>query len=74
MRKNHIGIKYGSHTMNYPKKKGFNLYQSRHCAYITYSVKTWFLKILSVCGITKICIFSFSGDIFSFFPISNFKI
>jgi len=36
------------HTVNYPKKPGFNLYQSRHCAYITYSVKTWFLKILSV--------------------------
>ena len=34
--------------MNYPKKPGFNLYQSRHCAYITYSVKTWFLKILSL--------------------------
>ena len=24
---------------NYPKKTGFNLYQSRHCVYITYSVK-----------------------------------
>ena len=24
-----------------PKKTGFNLYQLRHCAYITYSVKTW---------------------------------
>ena len=34
--------------MRYPKKPGFNLYQLRHCAYITYSVKTWFLKILSV--------------------------
>ena len=34
--------------MNYPQKTGFNLYQSRHCAYITYSVKTWFLKI-SLC-------------------------
>ena len=33
-------------TMNYPKKPGFNLYESRYCAYITYSVKTWFLKIL----------------------------
>ena len=30
------------------KKTGFNLYQSRHCAYITYSVKTWFLTILYV--------------------------
>ena len=30
------------------KKPGLNLYQSRHCAYITYSVKTWFLKNLSV--------------------------
>ena len=30
--------------MNYPKKTGFNLYQSRHCVYITYSVKNWFLK------------------------------
>ena len=29
-------------TMNYPKKTGFNLYESRHCAYITYSVKTCF--------------------------------
>ena len=36
------------HTMNYPKKTGFNLNHSRHCSYITYSVKTWFLKILSV--------------------------
>ena len=34
--------------MNYPKIPGFNLYQSRHCAYITYSVKTWVLKNLSV--------------------------
>ena len=24
-------------TMNYPKKTGFNLYQMRHCAYITYN-------------------------------------
>ena len=39
--------KYG-HTMNCPKKTGFNLYRSRHCAYITSSVKTWFLKNLSV--------------------------
>ena len=31
--------------MNYPKKTRFNLYKSRHCAFITYSVKTWFLKI-----------------------------
>ena len=36
------------YTVNYPKKPGFNLYQLRHCAYITYSVKTWFLKNLSV--------------------------
>ena len=36
------------HTMNYPKKPGFNLYQSLHCAYITYSVKTWFFKPLSI--------------------------
>ena len=35
-------------TMNYIKKTGFNLYQSRHRAYITYSVKSCFLKILSV--------------------------
>ena len=34
--------------MNYPKKPCFNLYESRHCAYITYSVKNWFLKNLSV--------------------------
>ena len=38
-------------TMNYPKKPGFNLYQLRHCACITYSVKTWFLKNLSVLNI-----------------------
>ena len=38
-----------SYTKNYPKKSGFNLYQSRHCACITYSVKTWFLKNLYVC-------------------------
>ena len=37
------------HTMNYPKKTGFNLHESQHCAFITYSVKTWFLKNLSVC-------------------------
>ena len=29
-----------SGTMNYPKKTGFNLYQSGHCAYITYSMYT----------------------------------
>ena len=34
--------------MNYPKKPGFNLYQSQHFAYMIYSVKTWFLKNLSV--------------------------
>ena len=34
--------------MHYPKKPDLNLYQSRHCAYITYRVKTCFLKILSV--------------------------
>ena len=33
--------------MNYPKKTGFNLYQSQHCN-ITYRVKTWFLKNLSL--------------------------
>ena len=30
-----------------PKKTGFNLYGSWCCAYITYSVKTWFFKNLS---------------------------
>ena len=40
-------------AMNYTKKLGFNLYQSRHCAYITYSVKTWFLKILTVSQMIK---------------------
>ena len=35
--------------MNDPKKTGFNrVYQSWHCAYITFSVKTWFLKNFSV--------------------------
>ena len=41
-------VQQGTTTMNYPKKTGFNLYESRHCAYITYSVKTWFFKNLSV--------------------------
>ena len=40
--------------MNYPQKTGFNWYQTRHCAYITYSEKTWFLKILSVSSEIKI--------------------
>ena len=35
-------------TMNYPKKPGFNLHESRHCGYIKYSVKTFFLKSLSI--------------------------
>ena len=39
------GLSHLRHTMDYPKKTGFNLYQSRHCAYITYSVETWFLKV-----------------------------
>ena len=43
-----IRIKSVLSTMNYPKIPGFNLHQSRYCAYITYIVKTWFLKILSV--------------------------
>ena len=47
---------YNIHTMNYPQKTGFNLYQLRNCAYITYSVKTWFFKILSVPYRYKICI------------------
>ena len=51
------------HTMNYPKKPGFNLYQSRHCACITYSVKTWFFKILSVCLIKLI--FFLSDEVFA---------
>ena len=37
--------------MNYPKKQGFNLYESRHCAYITYSLKNLGLKNLSICFI-----------------------
>ena len=32
--------------MNYPKKTGFNPYQSRHCAYITCSMKTGFKNSL----------------------------
>ena len=35
-------------TMHYPKKPGFNQYQSRHCAYIIFSVKTWFKKNIFV--------------------------
>ena len=41
-----------SHTENYSKKPGFCSNKSRHCAYIIYSVKTWFSKNLSV-DITK---------------------
>ena len=40
--------------MNYPKKPGFNLYQSRHCAYITYSVKSWYFKKISVIKLQKV--------------------
>ena len=43
---NEIRRKWGA--MNYPKKPGFDLYESLHCAYITYRVKTWFFKNLSV--------------------------
>ena len=49
-----------------PKKTGFNLYKSRHCAYTTYSVKTCFLKNLSVrksLSISKTC--SFHNNSFS---------
>ena len=35
-------------TMNYPKKPGSICTDRGHCVYITYSMKTWFLKILSV--------------------------
>ena len=51
-----ISMLFNCDTMNYPKKPGFNLYQSTHCAYITYSVKTWSLKILSVCMLSFLCI------------------
>ena len=37
------------YTMIYTKKPGFNLYHRGIVPiYVTYSVKTWFLKILSV--------------------------
>ena len=39
---------FSFNTLNYTKKPCFNPYQLRHCAYIPYSVKTWFLKNLSV--------------------------
>ena len=35
------------------QKTGFNLYQLRHCAYITYSVKNCFFLNLSVYELTK---------------------
>ena len=64
-------------TMNYSKKKtGFNLYQSRHCAYITYSVNTWFYKILSVTLISVYWILFFWVRLItfiSFYFIRNFK-
>ena len=44
---------YSLATMKFPKKPGFKLHQSRHCAYITYSVKTWVLKSLPVVLCTK---------------------
>ena len=37
-----------SATENYSKKTGFRSNKSRHCAYITYSVKICFLELLSV--------------------------
>ena len=46
--------------MNYPKKPGFNLYQWQQCAYITCSVKTWFLKILSL-AVAELSIFLAEG-------------
>ena len=41
-------------TMNYLKKPSFNLYQFWHCAYKTYSVKTWFLKNLCIWSLLPI--------------------
>ena len=51
--KNDVFCDFGrtSNTMNYQKKKGLNLYQSGHCAYITYIVKTCFFRIISVCHV-----------------------
>ena len=46
---NELLVKYlFLNTKNYPKNPGFNLYQLRHCAYILYSVITWFLTNISV--------------------------
>ena len=47
--------------MNYPKKPGFNRYESWHCAYITYSVQTCFFLNLSVlyCNILKLILLLF---------------
>ena len=55
--------------MNYSIKSGFNLYQSRHCAYITYTVKTWFLKNLSVSKLKS----STGKDTFNFGLLEGFK-
>ena len=43
--------RHNVHTFIYnelSQKTGLNLYQSRHCAYIRHSVKTWFKKIRSL--------------------------
>ena len=47
--------------MNCPKKPGFDLYQSRHRAYTTYKVKTWFSKILCI-KIRKNILFQLYGS------------
>ena len=47
------------------QKQGLNLYESRHCVYITYSVKTWVLKNLSVvyARISKVIFFDLVIDL-----------
>ena len=48
--------------MSYPKKPGFKLYQSRHYAYITYSVKTWFFTNLSVLAQKAMSVYGFARN------------
>ena len=60
------------HIMNYLKKPGFNLHQSRHCAYIVYIIQreNLVIKILSVADITLLAtkmILHYFGNIM-FFP------
>ena len=49
--------------MNYPKNPGFNMYELRHCAYITYSVKTHASLFVYPCPCLLICLPLFDSGV-----------